>query len=362
MRRLWIRMSLLIGGLLLVANVTTAVLVAVFLPPPVPPASLQPIPPTALGISLRLVNLVAVVIIVGIAVGVIVSRTISAPITRLADAAHRIGAGVLDTRVSGGGSQELVELAHAFNAMADDLQRAEQLRANLMADVAHELRTPLTALEGNLRAALDHVYTLNEAEIANLYSQTRHLIHLVNDLRELALADAHALPLDKQPTDLALLVDETLQVFASQAEEQGVQLIQRLDGLAAIDVDALRIRQVLHNLLANAIRYTPHGGSVTVLGRLDADAVYLTVQDTGAGLAADQVESIFERFYRNDRSRSRDTGGTGLGLAIVKAIVEAHGGRVAAQSNGVGQGLTVAFYLPRHEMTTQTDRHQLVQN
>jgi signal transduction histidine kinase len=120
-----------------------------------------------------------------------------------------------------------------------------------MVDVAHELRTPLTASEGNLQAALDRVYTLNEAEIANLYSQTRHLIHLVNDLRALALADAHALPLDKQPTDLALLVDETLQVFASLAEEQGIQLFQSLDDLPAIGVDALRIRQVLHNLLAN---------------------------------------------------------------------------------------------------------------
>lgn len=345
-------MSLLIGGLLLAAIVATAVLIAVFIPPPAPPAAIQPALSPALGISLQIVNLVVAVSIVGIAVGVIVSRTISAPITRLAEAAHRIGAGALDTRVSGGGSQELVELAHAFNAMAGELQRAETLRANLMADVAHELRTPLTALEGNLRAALDRVYTLNEAEIANLYSQTRHLIRLVNDLRELALADAHELPLDKQPTDLALLVDETLQVFASLAEEQNVQLVQRLAPLPTIAVDALRIRQVLHNLLANAIRYTPHGGSVTVLGRLDPDEVYLAVQDTGAGLAADQVESIFERFYRNDRSRSRDTGGTGLGLTIVKAIVEAHGGRVAAQSNGVGQGLTIALYLPQHEMTT----------
>jgi signal transduction histidine kinase len=348
-RRLWVRISLLIGGLLLAAIVATAVLIYVFVPPPAPVAAPQSLFQTIIETSLQVVPLVIMVSIVGIAGGVLVSRMISAPITRLADAAHRIGAGALETRVSGSGSQELEELAHAFNTMADDLQRAEKLRANLMADVAHELRTPLTALEGNLRAALDRVYALNEAEIANLYGQTRHLIHLVNDLRELALADAHALPLDKQPTDLALLVEETLQVFASLAEEQGVQLVQRLDQLPAIGVDALRIRQVLHNLLANAIRYTPDGGSVTVLGRLEPDAVYLAVQDTGAGLAADEVESIFERFYRNDRSRSRETGGTGLGLAIVKAIVEAHGGRVAAQSNGVGQGSTVAFYLPRHE-------------
>jgi signal transduction histidine kinase len=285
---------------------------------------------------------------VSITIGVVVSRTISAPITQLAVAAHHIGARNLQTRVSVGGSQEMVELAHAFNTMAADLQRAEELRANLMADVSHELRTPLTALEGNLRAALDRVYALDEAEIANLYGQTRHLIRLVNDLHELALADAHQLPLDKQPTDLAALVDETLQVFTPLAEEQGVRLEQQLERLGAISVDASRIRQVLHNLLGNALRYTSRGGSVRVIGRLERDTLYLAVQDTGVGLDADQLRWVFERFYRSDRSRSRDTGGTGLGLAIVKAIVEEHGGRVAAQSNGVGQGSTFALELPRH--------------
>lgn len=252
---------------------------------------------------------------------------------------------VADARA--GGSRELVTLAHAFNTMAGDLQRAEEQRANLMADVSHELRTPLTALEGNLRAALDRVYALDEAEIADLYGQTRHLIRLVNDLRELALAEARQLPLHKQPTDLRTLVDETVRVFAPLAEEQGVHLEQQIEDLPTLQVDAARIRQVLHNLLANALRHTPAGGRVTVIGRPDHDAVYLAVLDTGAGLDADQIPLVFDRFYRGDRSRSRDTGGTGLGLAIVKAIIEAHDGRVVATSHGVDQGSSFALYLPQ---------------
>jgi two-component system OmpR family sensor kinase/two-component system sensor histidine kinase BaeS len=345
MKPLWIQLSLRITGLLLAVIVLTFVVAVVFtsIGGEGPPGA----PPTPVEFSLRLATLLATVGVVGIGVGVQVSRTMSAPITRLAEAAQRIGAGELQTRISVGGSRELVELAQAFNTMAGNLQRAEGLRANLMADVAHELRTPLTALEGNLRAALDRVYALDEAEIANLYSQTHHLIRLVNDLRELALADARQLPLEKQPIDLAALVNETLLVFAPLAEEQGVRLDRQIEQLPMAHVDAARIRQVLHNLLANALRYTPRGGIVTVVGRREADAICLAVQDTGAGLEAEQLEWVFERFYRGDKSRSRDTGGTGLGLAIVKAIVEAHDGRMAVQSDGIGRGSTFSLYLPR---------------
>jgi len=348
MMRLWVQLSLRISALLIVVIIATVGLIFAFDGDHRPFAAVPGQAPLVAGFPLRFITAVAVVGVISVAVGIMVSWTVSAPITQLATAAHHIGTGNLRTRVNIGGSQELQELAHAFNTMARDLERAEELRANLMADVSHELRTPLTALEGNLRAALDRVYTLDEAEIANLYSQTRHLIRLVNDLQVLALADAHQLPLDKHPTDLAALVDETLQVFAPLAEEQGVRLEQQLEQLGTIDVDASRIRQVLHNLLANALRYTPRCGMVTVIGRLERDLVYVAVRDTGAGLGADQLEWVFERFYRSDKSRSRDTGGSGLGLAIVKAIVEEHGGRVTAQSNGAGRGSMFALELPRH--------------
>src|SRR5262249_4260212 len=159
-------------------------------------------------------------------------------------------------------------------------------------DVSHELRTPLTVLEGNLRAALDRVYPLDEAEIANLYGQTRHLIRLVNDLHELALAEAHLLPLDMAPTDLTLLVDETLQVFTPLADERGVTLHASMDSLPSATVDAVRIRQVLHNLLSNALRHTPPNGEIAVSGTLDDCAIVIAVTDTGDGLEPEQLSAI----------------------------------------------------------------------
>jgi signal transduction histidine kinase len=241
---------------------------------------------------------------------------------------------------------EMVKIADAFNAMAAELQRSEELRNNLMADVSHELRTPLTVLEGNLRAALDHVYPLDEAEIANLYAQTRHLIRLVNDLHELALADARRLPLALEPTSLAELICETLQPFAPLAEERGVSVRSATGDLPTITVDAVRMRQVLHNLLSNALRHTPHGGEITVTSSVEDSAVLIAVTDTGDGLDPEQLGAVFDRFYRTDRSRSRDTGGTGLGLAIVSALVAAHGGTVAASSAGRGKGSRFTIRLP----------------
>lgn len=241
---------------------------------------------------------------------------------------------------------EFNEVAEAFNAMAADLQRSEELRNSMMADVSHELRTPLTVLEGNLRAALDHVYALDEAEIANLYSQTTHLIRLVNDLHELALAEARQLPLDRQPTDLCGVVNETMQIFAPLAEERGVVLRCAVGELPMLCVDGSRMRQVLYNLLTNALRHTPHGGEIVLSGTYEEKDVVLAVSDNGEGLEAEQLEAVFNRFYRSDKSRSRDTGGTGLGLAIVSAIVASHGGSVAAWSDGPGHGCTFSIALP----------------
>jgi signal transduction histidine kinase len=275
------------------------------------------------------------------------SRSLSAPIARLAQATQRIGSGDLSYRVDVGGSQEITDLAQSFNKMAADLQQAEQLRRNLMADVSHELNTPLTILEGHLRAALDHVYTLDEAEIANLYGQTRHLILLVKDLRELAQAESQQLPLNKRETDIGILIDETRQMFEPMMEEKGVVLTLELeDNLPVVMVDASRIRQVLDNLIANALHHTPRGGKIIIRGVATNSGIQLTVQDTGAGISPEHLPHVFDRFYRTDRSRSRETGGTGLGLAIVKALVEVHGGQVQVDSQGLGQGTSFMIDLP----------------
>jgi len=169
---------------------------------------------------------------------------------------------------------------------------------------------------------------------------------LVNDLRELALAEARQLPLEKQLTDLTALVAETLQAIEPLAAEEDVHLENDTAQLPELFVDAIRIRQVLFNLLSNALRYTPAGGQITVSTRAAAGEVLLSVQDSGEGLDPEELAAVFDRLYRVDRSRSRETGGSGLGLAIVKAIVEAHGGRVAAQSAGKGQGCTFVVTLP----------------
>jgi signal transduction histidine kinase len=285
--------------------------------------------------------------LIGIGIGIWISRSLSAPISRLAQATQRIGSGDLSHRVDVAGSQEITDLAQSFNKMAADLQQAEQLRRNLMADVSHELNTPLTVLEGHLRAALDHVYELDEAEIANLDGQTRHLILLVKDLRELAQAESQQLPLHKQETDLVMLIDETLQIFEPVTEEKGVMLKSELeDNLPAVMVDASRMRQVLDNLIANALHHTPSGGKITIRGAATNRGIQLTVQDTGEGISPEDLPHVFDRFYRTDRSRSRETGGTGLGLAIVKALVEVHGGQVQVDSQGLGQGTCFIIKLP----------------
>ncbi len=350
MNRLWVRLSIAISSLILLFTLLPLVFFLI-VPPPARPLPANNNQRRILSpwhdLPENLLRSVLLAGAAGIVGGITASRILASPITKLANAAQAIETGDLSTRVNiNTKTKEVDELAHAFNRMAAGLQRGEELRNNLMADVSHELRTPLTVLEGNLRAALDHVYNLDEAEIANLYNQTHHLIRLVNDLRELALAEANQLPLMLASTDLTELMEEASQVFEPLAEEKGVQLVQKLEKLPPVAVDEVRIRQVLHNLIHNALRHTPGGGTVTLQGKRQANTVQLAVQDTGDGLEAEQLNAVFDRFYRGDKSRSRDTGGSGLGLAIVKAIVEAHHGSVSAHSDGNGKGTTFAIELP----------------
>lgn len=286
--------------------------------------------------------------IAGIAVSVWIGRRLSKPITDLAHAAYRIGAGDLSSRVSLHGAQEITDLADSFNRMASDLERGEQLRRNLIADVSHELNTPLTVLEGHLRAALDHVYALDEAEIANLYGQTRHLILLVKDMRELAQVEADQLLLDKQKTDLRALIAETIQLFEPLADEKVISLTAvTADNLPHVDVDRKRIRQILDNLIGNALRHTAYEGNVTVFAyESERGGIELIVQDDGEGIPREKLPHLFERFYRTDPSRSRESGSSGLGLAIVQALVVAHGGQIQVDSQGLNHGTTFTIRLP----------------
>ena len=301
-------------------------------------------------ISRTLLWVALVVGVLGILFGVLMSRTLTAPLSHLAEAAQAIGGRDFSRRVEVKGTEEVREVAQAFNKMVDDLEQAEALRSSLLADVAHELRTPLSVLQGNLQAILDEVYPMEQEEIARLYDQTRLLGRLVEDLHELAQAEAKQLPLNLRPTELGELVQGVVATFGPAAETEGVNLSMDIpDDLPAVQVDPARMTQVLHNLLSNALRHAPSGGMISVSAGRGENDVWLAVQDNGEGISPQDLHRVFDRFYRVDRARTRGTGGAGLGLAIVRAIVEMHGGQVWADSDGVpGHGSRFTIQIPMH--------------
>jgi len=284
------------------------------------------------------------------------------PIRQLKAATGAVARGDLAQRVPIRSKDEIGELAASFNSMADSLQKAEQLRRDMTADIAHELRNPLAILQGNLEAMVDGVIPPTPEELQPLFDQTRLLTRLVEDLRTLALAEAGQLSLNRVPTDPAALVRSVVARFTPQAEAKHITLRAELPAaLPTLTLDSQRVEQVLGNLISNAIRHTPEGGSVVCRVIAEHDRVHpthhppsrstpvglvtFTVTDTGPGIPPEALPHIFERFYRIDRSRSRAEGGTGLGLAIAKQLVEAHGGRIWVESEP-NRGSTVTFTLP----------------
>jgi two-component system OmpR family sensor kinase/two-component system sensor histidine kinase BaeS len=286
----------------------------------------------------------------GLLLGVILSRSLTAPLRRLADAARAVAGRDFTRRVQEEGSTEIAELAQAFNQMTTALEESERLRKNMVADVAHELRTPLSVLQGNLQAILDDVYAMDKAEIARLFDETRLLSRLVDDLRELALADAGQLRLNLRPFELAPVLRSTMDSLAVAAEAHGVTLSAQVPAdLPTVQGDPDRLSQVLRNLLVNALQHTPAGGAVTVTVAATPEGIEVAVTDTGEGIAAVDLPYIFDRFWRAEHSRTRDKrwpGGTGLGLSVAQSLVQAQGGRIWAESVA-GQGSTFRFALPR---------------
>ncbi|MCS7055858.1 MAG: ATP-binding protein [Thermoflexales bacterium] len=297
----------------------------------------------------RSIALIAgVAVVIGVGVGWLVSRSLSRPLAIVAQAAHALARRDWSQRVSLKETShvaEVAEVAQAFNRMADSLQQAEAQRRNLMADVAHELRTPLTVIQGSLRALLDGVHPLNMKEIAAIYDETRLLARLVEDVRELSLAEAHQLPMAMRPVDVGATLRATADRFAAAADAQQVALTLDVpEGLPPVQADPDRLAQVLHNLVSNAFRHTPPGGRITLRAQAQAGLVRVSVCDTGEGIPQEDLPRVFDRFYRGDRSRSRSTGGAGLGLAIAKSLVENMGGRIGVESMQ-GQGSTFWFTL-----------------
>ncbi|HNT25131.1 MAG TPA: ATP-binding protein [Anaerolineales bacterium] len=288
----------------------------------------------------------AFVALLGAAVGVLSTRGLTAPLNKLVEAAKAVGAKNLSRRVDVKGTDEIKAVAQAFNEMAAELEKAETLRTNLLNDVAHELRTPITVIQGSLRAILDDVYEMDKAEIARLYDQTRHLSRLVDDLRELAQAEANQLPLNLTSVNVEDWVQGTAAAFRPISAEKNVTvLVEVLSQPPQIMADQARLTQCLHNLLNNALQHTPAGGTIAIRVDPAPDALFLRVQDTGEGIEAQHLPYIFDRFYRPDLARSRQAGGTGLGLAITRSYVEAHGGTIEVASEGPGKGTTFTIQL-----------------
>jgi signal transduction histidine kinase len=276
----------------------------------------------------------------------LLSGRIVRPVEQLTEAAQRMEKGDLSVRVAVDSDDEIGQLAHAFNAMAGGLEQQEQLRRNMVSDVAHELRTPLTNLRGYLEAARDGLLTSDGAFVDNLYEETMLLQRLVADLQDLAQAEAGQLNLARRPAALAGIVEQAVAALRPQADEKGLALSADMPtDLPQLDVDPERIGQVLRNLLSNAVAHTPQGGQITVSAAAGEGVVSVAVRDTGEGIPAEHLPYVFDRFYRADKSRARQTGGAGLGLAIVKQIVVAHGGTVSVTSEP-GQGSTLTFTLP----------------
>lgn len=280
----------------------------------------------------------------------ILAWTISRPLRALHRGVTALAAGNRQTQVTIRSRDELGELAIAFNQMAHSLQEQEGLRQRMLADIAHELRTPLSVVQGNLQAILDGVYPLAMPEIETVYAETRLLSRLVQDLHELAQAEAGRLPLERQTVDVTTALEQMATLFSPLAESKQVTLrVAAPARPVAISADPDRLQQILHNLLGNALRHTPSGGTVCLAAdQPHAGRMRLSIADSGPGIHPEHLTHIFERFYRGDRSRTRDeerTAGAGLGLAIARALVEAHGGTIGVASPP-GQGATFWVELP----------------
>ena len=286
-----------------------------------------------------------IAVITAAVVSVAVAARIARPVTRLADASRRIAAGHYAERVETDEPGEIADLAASFNDMAASLEATERRRLQLVGDVAHELRTPLATLDGYLEGLEDGVIQSSPQTWHLLRAETSRLTRMVNELAELWRAEAHQLPLRTEEIDAAEVAREVIARFAPQADARGIGLAAPTGHLPVM-ADRDRVAQIVSNYLSNALRFAPDNSSIEVAAEVASGAVRLRVTDQGQGLAADQLEAVFERFYRVDPARTRSAGGAGIGLAIVRALANAMGGRAWAESAGLGMGATFLVELP----------------
>ena len=280
-------------------------------------------------------------------VSVVLSRRIVAPVRVLTTASQHIAEGHYDQRVQVDGTDEIAQLAMRFNQMAAQLEEVENMRRQLIGDVTHELRTPLTSIKGYMEGLIDGVLPSTPQTFNEIHREADRLSRLVDDLQELSRIEAKSFSLEIRSLPVSSLIQTTLKRLSPQAAAKQIQLQSKLPpDLPPVEADEDRITQVLVNLVANAIQYTPEGGQVIISAVSQADRILLSVSDTGIGIPPEHLANLFTRFYRVDKSRSRSAGGgSGIGLTIAKHLVEAHGGQIWVESKGDGQGSTFTFSL-----------------
>jgi len=298
--------------------------------------------------KVRNATLLAALISGGVALilAVILANQVVKPINALTLAAEKISHGDLSQRVEVSGSPEIKTLGETLNIMTESLDRSEKSRRALTADIAHELRTPLAVQRANLEALEDGIYPLDQDALKPLLEQNELLVRLVEDLRTLSLADAGELELHKRSVDLLELIHLTAKSFEPALAKNAITLqVRSIGELPRVNADPDRIQQILHNLLQNALRYTPAGKSIDIELQLEGKEIRLDVRDHGAGIPPEAFDLIFERFYRADSSRERESGSTGLGLAIARKLAEAHGGTLTVSNHPQG-GAIFTLRLP----------------
>ena len=285
--------------------------------------------------------------VIALFLGTFLSRTITRPIRELTKATHAISEGDLTQQVKVRTKDELGELGTAFNKMSAELSRSINTRKQMTADIAHELRTPLSLILGHAEAVHDGVLPPTKENFEIIREEATRLEHLVNDLRTLSLADAGELSIIPQMIEPGSLLQEVASLYQIQTQKKNIKLnLDIAPHLPTLEIDPGRITQVLTNILDNATRHTPEGGTIILSAKQVDDKVQLAIKDSGPGLAKEDAERIFERFYRADPSRQREDGGSGLGLAIAKSIVQAHNGQLSVESEP-GKGLKVIIKLPQ---------------
>ena len=285
--------------------------------------------------------------IVAVAVSVFFSRGVVAPLRAMTDASQRIAAGHYDERVKINGGDELAQLGERFNQMAEKLEQVESMRRRLIGDVSHELRTPLTAIKGSMEGLMDGVLPATNETYEQIHAEADRLNRLVDDLQELSRVEAGSYHLDIKPVDVSSLVQTVAKRLSLQFESKRISLdLELAPGLTRVQADEDRAVQVLTNLVGNALQYTPENGKVIISVKQKNDEVQIAVKDSGIGIPPEHLAHIFDRFYRVDKSRSRQAGGgSGIGLTIARALVEAVGGRIWVESEGEGQGSAFTFTL-----------------